>query len=54
METSESNCRCEKTSCGCAGIAVERLRTAGAKADPEALAGMIHDVWRQLEAEATA
>ena len=24
------------------------------EADPEALAGMIHDVWRQLEAEATA
>ena len=24
METSESKCRCEKTSCGCAGIAVER------------------------------
>jgi hypothetical protein len=37
-----------------AGVAAERLRTAGAKADPETLAGMIHDVWRQLEGEASA
>jgi len=37
-----------------AGVAAERLRAAGASADPETVAGMIHDVWRQLEAEASA
>ena len=37
-----------------AGVAAERLRAAGARADPEAVAGMIHDVWSQLEAEASA
>src|SRR6266480_6852578 len=31
-----------------AGIAAERLRMTGAKADPETVAGMIHDVWREL------
>ena len=36
-----------------AGVAAERLRAAGASADPETVAGMIHDVWRQLEAEAS-
>jgi hypothetical protein len=37
-----------------AGVAAERLRAAGTRADPETVAGMIHDVWRQLEAEASA
>ena len=36
-----------------AGVAAERLRATGAKADPETVAAMIHDVWRQLEAEAS-
>ena len=37
-----------------AGVAAERLRAAGGRADPETVAGMIRDVWSQLEAEATA
>ena len=37
-----------------AGVAAERMRTAGAKADPETLAAIIHEVWQQLEAEASA
>jgi hypothetical protein len=36
-----------------AGIAAERLRATGVKADSETVAGMIHEVWRQLEAEAS-
>jgi hypothetical protein len=36
-----------------AGIAAERLRAAGVRADPETVAGMIHEVWSQLEAEAS-
>jgi hypothetical protein len=37
-----------------AGVAAERVRAAGVTADPETIAGMIHDVWRQLEEEASA
>jgi hypothetical protein len=36
-----------------AGIAAERLRATGVKADAETVAGMIHEVWRQLETEAS-
>jgi hypothetical protein len=36
-----------------AGIAAERLRANGVRADPETVAGMIHEVWSQLEAEAS-